>query len=115
LTFNRNWIITLLTRSTSRELSHLCAINAGKGFLRRKIKDDFQNITAREKAVPKWAKDMESSKRYLLQAEIEYWHEMLQLNVSRITKSKETEMRSCLKQAVRALNSNPSVEFRVAA
>ena len=69
----------------------------------------------RENAVPKWAKDMESSRRYLLQAEIEYWHEMLRLNENRITKSKETEMRSCLKQAVRAMNSNASVEFRIAA
>jgi len=58
---------------------------------------------------------MESSRRYLLQAEIEYWHEMLRLNENRITKSKVTEMRSCLKQAVRAMNTNASVAFRVAA
>jgi len=75
----------------------------------------FQNITARQNAVPNWAKDMESSKRFLLQAEIEYWHEMLRLNKSRVSKSKETEMRGCLKQAVRALNSNSNMEFRVAA
>lgn len=60
-------------------------------------------------------KIMESSKRYLLQAEIEYWHEMLRLNKSRITKTKEEEMRDCLKKAVRAFNSNSSGEFRAAA
>ena len=38
---------------------------------------------------------MESSKRYLLQAEIEYWHEMLCLNQSRINKNIEVEMRDC--------------------
>ena len=58
-------------------------------------------------------KDMESSKRYLLQAEIEYWHEMLRLNQSRINKSKQSEMRRCLKQAVPAINS--SVDLRAAA
>jgi hypothetical protein len=58
---------------------------------------------------------MESSRRYLLQAEIEYWHEMLRLNKSRVTKNREVEMRDCLKKAVRALNSNGAVEFRVAA
>lgn len=63
----------------------------------------------------KWAKDMESSKRFLLQAEIEYWHEMLRLNKSRVTRSKEIEMRNCLKTAVRALNSSPTMELRAAA
>ncbi|MFC1688717.1 hypothetical protein ACFL07_03545 [Pseudomonadota bacterium] len=58
-------------------------------------------------------KDMESSKRYLLQAEIEYWHEMLRLNKSRITKTKELEMRRCLKVAVRTMNSTAGL--RVAA
>jgi hypothetical protein len=60
-------------------------------------------------------KDMESSKRFLLQAEIEYWHEMLCLNKSRITRSKETEMRNCLKVAVRALNCSSTVKFKAAA
>lgn len=59
--------------------------------------------------------EMESSKRYLLQAEIEYWHEMLRLNKSRVSKFREEEMRCCLKRAVRAMNSNLMVEFKVAA
>jgi hypothetical protein len=58
---------------------------------------------------------MESSKRYLLQAEIEYWHEMLYLNKSRMSKSKEEEMRACLKTAVRAMNTNSIGDFRIAA
>ncbi len=58
---------------------------------------------------------MESSKRYLLQAEIEYWHEMLRLNRSRLTKNKEEEMRACLKQAVRSLNTSEHGEMRAAA
>lgn len=58
---------------------------------------------------------MESSKRFLLQAEIEYWHEMLKLNRNRVSKIRENEMRNCLKNAVRALNSNNTGEFRVAA
>lgn len=47
---------------------------------------------------------MESSRRYLLQAEIEYWHEMLRLNRERVSEAREREMRNCLKEAVRALN-----------
>ena len=58
---------------------------------------------------------MESSKRYLLQAEIEFWHEMLRLNRSRIPKNKEEEMRAYLKQAVRTLNSSVPGEMRAAA
>jgi len=58
---------------------------------------------------------MESSKRYLLQAEIEYWHEMLYLNKSRMSKNKEEEMRSCLKKAVRAMNTNSMGDLRIAA
>ena len=54
--------------------------------------DDFQNISRERTGYLKWAKEMESSKRYLLQAEIEYWHEMLQLNQRRISKIKEEEM-----------------------
>ncbi len=58
---------------------------------------------------------MESSKRYLLQAEIEYWHEMLRLNRARLTKNKEEEMRACLKQAVRSLNTSELGQIRAAA
>lgn len=58
---------------------------------------------------------MESSKRYLLQAEIEYWHEMLYLNKSRMSKNKEEEMRGCLKKAVRAMNTNSIGDLRIAA
>jgi hypothetical protein len=47
---------------------------------------------------------MESSRRYLLQAEIEYWHEMLRLNRERLTKTREKEMRHYLKEAVHAFN-----------
>jgi len=58
---------------------------------------------------------MESSRRYLLQAEIEYWHEMLKLNKNRVSRNRQEEMRNCLKKAVRALNSNMAPDFRVAA
>jgi hypothetical protein len=58
---------------------------------------------------------MESSKRYLLQAEIEYWHEMLYLNKSRMSKNREEETRACLKKAVRSMNTNSIRDFRVAA
>jgi len=58
---------------------------------------------------------MESSRRYLLQAEIEYWHEMLKLNKNRVSRDRQEEMRNCLKQALRALNSQVVGEFRVAA
>jgi hypothetical protein len=75
----------------------------------------FQNITCVRTQDQFGQKDMESSRRYLLQAEIEYWHEMLQLNQSRIPKSREEEMRVCLKKALRAFNSNPVGEFRAAA
>ena len=58
---------------------------------------------------------MESSRRYLLQAEIEFWHEMLRLNKSRVSRNKEEEMRACLKKAVRAMNTHAAEDFRVAA
>jgi len=58
---------------------------------------------------------MESSKRYLLQAEIEYWHEMLYLNKSRMSKNREEDMRACLKKAVRAMNTNSMGDLRIAA
>ena len=62
-----------------------------------------------------WAKNMESSRRYLLQAEIEFWHEMLRLNKSRLPKSEEEEMRACLRRAVRTLNTSAPAPYRVAA
>jgi hypothetical protein len=58
---------------------------------------------------------MESSKRYLLQAEIEFWHEMLRLNRSNLSDNKIEEMRDCLRQAVRALNCRPIEGLREAA
>jgi hypothetical protein len=58
---------------------------------------------------------MESSKRYLLQAEIEFWHEMLRLNRSSLSDNKLKEMRSCLRQAVRAFNCQSSENMREAA
>ena len=58
---------------------------------------------------------MDSSRRYLLQAEIEYWHEMVRLNRRVISKPALDEMRSCLKKAVRDLNSAQFVERRIAA
>jgi hypothetical protein len=77
--------------------------------------DDIPKYLPRKNAVPNGEKDMESSKRYLLQAEIEYWHEMLLLNQSRVSKIKENEMRNCLKQAIRALNTPTIGDFKVAA
>ena len=62
-----------------------------------------------------WAKNMESSRRYLLQAEIEFWHEMLRLNKSRLPKSEEEEMRACLRRAVRTLNTSGTGQYRIAA
>lgn len=59
--------------------------------------------------------NMESSKRFLLQAEIEFWHEMLRLNRERLPRTKEEEMRACLKKAVRTLNSKKVGEIRAAA
>lgn len=47
---------------------------------------------------------MDSSKRFILQAEVEYWHEMLRLNRDRLSEQKATEMRFFLKRAVRELN-----------
>lgn len=46
----------------------------------------------------------ESSKRYILQAEVEYWHEMLHLNKELLSEQRESEMRFFLKRAVRELN-----------
>jgi hypothetical protein len=58
---------------------------------------------------------MESSRRYLLQAEVEFWHEMLRLNKSRLSREKEEEMRGCLRDALRMLNSRAGLDERAAA
>jgi hypothetical protein len=58
---------------------------------------------------------MDSSRRYLLQAEIEYWHEMVLLNRRVVSKSALEEMRSYLKKAVRDLHSPQFAEQRIAA
>jgi len=58
---------------------------------------------------------MESSRRYLLQAEVEFWHEMLRLNENRLPLDMKREMRGCLKNAVHALNTIPQREFQAAA
>jgi len=58
---------------------------------------------------------MESSRRFILQAEIEYWHEMLHLNRKILSDRKEDEMRLFLKKAMRDLNSNQYRELRAAA
>ena len=51
----------------------------------------------------------------MLQAEIEFWHEMLQLNENRLPLDKKEEMRGCLKQAVRAFNTIPQRDYQAAA
>lgn len=48
---------------------------------------------------------MESSRRFILQAEIEYWHEMLHANRRHLSEQKEQEMRIFLKRALLELNS----------
>ena len=58
---------------------------------------------------------MESSQRYLLQAEVEYWHEMLKLNQNRLPSKTEEEMRACLKRAVRTLNARSVEPIHIAA
>lgn len=58
---------------------------------------------------------MESSRRYLLQAEIEYWHEMLRLNRDRLPENREKEMRNHLKEAVRTLNAGAVSQYRAVA
>ncbi len=47
---------------------------------------------------------MDSSKRFILQAEVEYWHEMLHLNRHLLSTQKESEMRFFLKRALQELN-----------
>lgn len=58
---------------------------------------------------------MESSRRFLLQAEIEYWHEMLRINRDRLSKSSERQMRDCLRAAMQALNAGRPHQQRTAA
>lgn len=58
---------------------------------------------------------MESSRRFLLQAEVEYWHEMLRINRHRLSESRKEEMYSCLKAAMRALNVSPPRRYSKAA
>jgi hypothetical protein len=77
--------------------------------------DDLQTITRVKTRYLIGQEIMESSRRYLLQAEIEYWHEMLRLNKSRVSKNREEDMRVCLKKAIRAMNSNTSGDFQAAA
>jgi hypothetical protein len=110
---DRDYICEVCT--TSR---HGCPAKQPPGEMERRrsfIRDDIPNIGRAITRHLDWAKDMESSKRYLLQAEIEYWHEMLRLNQSRLPKNKEEEMRACLKRAVRSLNSNSLENARAAA
>ena len=78
------------------------------------IKDDHISAAPLESGLISGQK-MDSSRRYLLQAEIEYWHEMVRLNRRVISKPALDEMRSCLKKAVRDLNSAHFVERRIAA
>ena len=56
-----------------------------------------------KKVARDWAM-MESSKRFILQAEVEYWHEMLHLNRKYLTDQKENEMRYFLKRALQELH-----------
>ena len=56
-------------------------------------------------------KKMESSRRYLLQAEIQFWHEMLSLNKDRLPEETKTEMEECLRQAVQHLNEYVPEEY----
>jgi hypothetical protein len=67
-----------------------------------------------KKAGGDWA-IMDSSRRFLLQAEVEYWHEMLHLNEHRLTEQRESEMRFFLKNALRELNSLEQQEIPLAA
>lgn len=92
-----------------------CVVTVEKEISRDFNQDDFQNIYRVRTRYRNWAKDMESSKRFLLQAEVEYWHEMLRLNKNRVSEPKQEEMRHCLKTAVHALNSIQVAEYRVAA
>jgi len=58
---------------------------------------------------------MESSRRFLLQAEVEYWNEMLRLNRHRLSEARKQEMRRLLKTAMRELNLGPGRRYSKAA
>lgn len=63
----------------------------------------------------KGARTMESSRRYLLQAEIDYWHEMLRINRHRLGDRRQHEMRQLLRDALRALNTSSPERFKAVA
>ena len=75
----------------------------------------IRNIPRKGSRVNDGQKDMESSRRYLLQAEIEYWHEMLRINRGRLSEATKQEMRNCLRAAMQALNAGPAPQLRSAA
>lgn len=79
------------------------------------FQDDLCGTFEAIKRADHWANKMESSRRYLLQAEIEYWHEMLRLNRQRVSEKAIAEMRSYLRKAIRDLNSMQFTERRIAA
>lgn len=91
------------------------AATGNKEHYRLGITDDFPKSRRPMRGTLIGQRIMESSKRYLLQAEIEFWHDMLRLNRSRLPKTKEQEMRDCLKRAVRTLNSSDRGDVRAAA
>ena len=91
------------------------SIDREHGLFAKNLSGRFIRSPAATGGTLKWAKDMESSRRYLLQAEIEFWHDMLRLNRSRVSRQKEEEMRACLKRAVRSLNASTGVRYRAAA
>ena len=78
------------------------------------IKDDYISAAPLESGLISGRK-MDSSRRYLLQAEIEYWHEMVRLNHHVVSKKTLKEMRYCLKKALRDLNSPQFEEQQIAA
>jgi len=85
------------------------------GIARSRQLRTIRNIPRKGPRARNGQKDMESSRRYLLQAEIEYWHEMLRINRDRLTDASKQEMRNCLKAAMQALNAGPAFKFRSAA
>lgn len=58
---------------------------------------------------------MESSKRYILQAEVEYWHEMLRINRNILSEKAKSEMRLLLKNALLQLNGVQDLNQKAAA
>jgi len=78
------------------------------------VRDDFLVPLYQESGLMIGQK-MDSSRRYLLQAEIEYWHEMVRLNRRVVSETALEEMRSYLKKAIRDLHSPQFAEQRIAA